>query len=127
MLLSDLLLEADLLERGINVVVHADEAEVSLLFLEVINCFDELACGGYVREYNTSEGEHGTGAKAVNALSTKLIVTSSNNSLTEIVEFSKGKFINYSQKECPKDKTGLTVQFYPDSEVLEDLDEIISS
>ena len=69
--------------------------------------------------YNTSGGEHGTGAKAVNALSTKLIVTTSNNSITEIVEFSKGKFINYSQKECPKDKTGLTVQFYPDPEVLE--------
>ena len=70
--------------------------------------------------YNTSGGEHGTGAKAVNALSTKLVVTTSNNNLTEIVEFSKGKFINYSQKECPKDKTGLTVQFYPDSEVLEE-------
>lgn len=70
--------------------------------------------------YNTSGGEHGTGAKAVNALSTKLIVTTSNNNLTEIVEFSKGKFINYSQKECPKDKTGLTVQFYPDPEVLEE-------
>ena len=70
--------------------------------------------------YNTSGGEHGTGAKAVNALSTKLIVTTSNNSLTEIVEFSKGKFINYSQKECPKNKTGLTVRFYPDSEVLEE-------
>ena len=69
--------------------------------------------------YNTSGGEHGIGAKAVNALSTKLIVTTSNNSITEIVEFSKGKFINYSQKECPKDKTGLTVQFYPDPEVLE--------
>lgn len=69
--------------------------------------------------YNTSGGEHGTGAKAVNALSTKLIVTTSNNSITEIVEFSKGKFINYSQKECSKDKTGLTVQFYPDPEVLE--------
>ena len=69
--------------------------------------------------YNTSGGEHGTGAKAVNALSTKLVVTTSNNNLTEIVEFSKGKFINYSQKECPKDKTGLTVQFYPDPEVLE--------
>lgn len=70
--------------------------------------------------YNTSGGEHGTGAKAVNALSTKLVVTTSNNNLTEIVEFSKGKFINYSQKECSKDKTGLTVQFYPDPEVLEE-------
>lgn len=69
--------------------------------------------------YNTSGGEHGTGAKAVNALSTKLIVTTSNNSITETVEFSRGEFINYSQKECSKDKTGLTVQFYPDPEVLE--------
>lgn len=69
--------------------------------------------------YNTSGGEHGTGAKAVNALSTKLIVTTSNNSLTEKVEFSKGNFVNYSKEKCSKDKTGLTVQFYPDAEVLE--------
>ena len=69
--------------------------------------------------YNTSGGEHGTGAKAVNALSTKLIVTTSNNSITETVEFSRGEFINYSQEKCNKDKTGLTVQFYPDPEVLE--------
>ena len=69
--------------------------------------------------YNTSGGEHGTGAKAVNALSTKLIVTTSNNSITEIVEFSRGEFINYSQEKCNKDKTGLTVQCDTDPEVLE--------
>jgi len=69
--------------------------------------------------YNTSGGEHGTGAKAVNALSTKLIVTTSNEGITEIVEFSKGNFVNYEQKKCDKNKTGLTVQFYPDPEVLE--------
>ena len=69
--------------------------------------------------YNTSGGEHGTGAKAVNALSTKLIVTTSNNEVTEKVEFSKGKFISYSKEECSKEKTGVSVQFYPDSSVLE--------
>ena len=45
--------------------------------------------------YNTSGGEHGTGAKAVNALSTKLVVTTANNGLKELVEFSRGKFIKY--------------------------------
>lgn len=67
--------------------------------------------------YNTSGGEHGTGAKAVNALSTKLVVTTANNGLKELVEFSRGKFIKYKKEESKEN--GLTVLFYPDSEIFE--------
>ena len=67
--------------------------------------------------YNTSGGEHGTGGKAVNALSTKMIVTTAREGIKEIVEFSKGKFI--SSKEIKSNEQGVSVLFYPDAEIFE--------
>lgn len=69
--------------------------------------------------YNTSGGEHGTGGKAVNALSKKMIVTTSREGLKEIVEFSKGQFISHSEEKIDSSITGTSVEFYPDSTVLE--------
>lgn len=70
--------------------------------------------------YNSSGGEHGTGGKAVNALSKKMIVKTSREGIEEIVEFSKGTFISYDKKIIDKNKTGVSVEFYPDKEVLEE-------
>ena len=67
--------------------------------------------------YNTSGGEHGTGGKAVNALSTKMVVTTARDGIKEIVEFSKGKFIN--SKETKSKEQGVSVLFYPDAEIFE--------
>lgn len=69
--------------------------------------------------YNTSGGEHGTGGKAVNALSRKMIVTTSREGIKEIVEFAKGEFVSYNKISINKDVTGTSVEFYPDDEVLE--------
>lgn len=69
--------------------------------------------------YNTSGGEHGTGGKAVNALSKKMIVTTSREGLKEIVEFSKGQFISHNEEKIDPSVTGTSVEFYPDSTVLE--------
>lgn len=69
--------------------------------------------------YNTSGGEHGTGGKAVNALSKKIIVTTSREGLKEIVEFSKGQFISHSEEKIDPSITGTSVEFYPDPTVLE--------
>ena len=69
--------------------------------------------------YNTSGGEHGTGGKAVNALSRKMIVTTSREGIKEIVEFAKGEFVSYNKISINKDITGTSVEFYPDDEVLE--------
>lgn len=69
--------------------------------------------------YNTSGGEHGTGGKAVNALSRKMIVTASREGLKEIVEFSKGQFISHEEEKIDPKVTGTSVEFYPDAEVLE--------
>ena len=70
--------------------------------------------------YNTSGGEHGTGGKAVNALSTKMIVSTAREGYKEIVEFSKGQFISYYQE--PSEETGVTVLFYPDAEIFENIE-----
>ena len=67
--------------------------------------------------YNTSGGEHGTGGKAVNALSTKMVVTTAREGIKEIVEFSKGKFLN--SKEIKSKEQGVSVLFYPDAEIFE--------
>lgn len=69
--------------------------------------------------YNTSGGEHGTGGKAVNALSKKMIVTTSREGLKEIVEFSKGQFISHNEEKIDPSIIGTSVEFYPDSTVLE--------
>lgn len=69
--------------------------------------------------YNTSGGEHGTGGKAVNALSTKMIVKTRRDCIEEVVEFSKGKFISYKENKIDKSITGTSVEFYPDETVLE--------
>lgn len=69
--------------------------------------------------YNTSGGEHGTGGKAVNALSKKMIVKTRREGLEEIVEFSRGQFISYETNQIDKKITGTSVEFYPDEEVLE--------
>ena len=49
--------------------------------------------------YNTSGGEHGTGGKAVNALSKKMVVSTAREGIKETVEFSCGQFISYSKEE----------------------------
>ena len=69
--------------------------------------------------YNTSGGEHGTGGKAVNALSKKMIVTTSREGLKETVEFSKGQFISHNKEKIDPNITGTSVEFYPDPTVLE--------
>lgn len=69
--------------------------------------------------YNTSGGEHGTGGKAVNAISRKMIVKTRRDGIEEIVEFAKGKFVNHKENKIDKSITGTYVEFYPDPEVME--------
>lgn len=69
--------------------------------------------------YNTSGGEHGTGGKAVNALSKSMIVKTRREGIEEVVEFSRGQFISHKENKIDKSITGTSVEFYPDPEVLE--------
>lgn len=72
--------------------------------------------------YNTSGGQHGVGVKAVNAISKRFIAKTKREGLEEIVEFSKGKFINYSSNKIDKSISGTCIEFYPDPEVMETVD-----
>lgn len=69
--------------------------------------------------YNTSGGQHGVGSKAVNAVSQKFIAMTSREGLKETVEFSKGQFISHNEEKIDPNITGTSVEFYPDSTVLE--------
>lgn len=69
--------------------------------------------------YNTSGGQHGVGSKAVNAVSRKFIAMTSREGLKETVEFSKGQFISHNEEKIDSNITGTSVEFYPDSTVLE--------
>lgn len=69
--------------------------------------------------YNSSGGEHGTGGKAVNAISRKMIVKTRREGIEEAVEFAKGKFVKYTTNKINKDITGTYVEFYPDPEIME--------
>lgn len=70
--------------------------------------------------YNTSGGEHGTGGKAVNALSKKMIVSTSREGTKEVIEFSRGQFI--SNKQEKSSETGVEVLFYPDDTIFETIE-----
>ena len=72
--------------------------------------------------YNTSGGEHGTGGKAVNALSKSMIVKTRREGIEEVVEFSKGQFISHKENKIDKSITGTSVEFYPDPEILETIE-----
>ena len=72
--------------------------------------------------YNTSGGEHGTGGKAVNALSKSMIVKTRREGIEEVVEFSRGQFISHKENKIDKSITGTSVEFYPDPEVLETIE-----
>lgn len=48
-----------------------------------------------------------------------MIVTTERDGEKEIVEFSKGKFVSYSTEAIDKNKSGVSVLFYPDSDIFE--------
>lgn len=69
--------------------------------------------------YNSSGGQHGLGAKAVNALSKQITVISFSDGIEEIVKFEKGYSVYYNSKKCPENQHGTIVQFYPDESIFE--------
>ncbi len=79
-------------------------------------CLTVLHAGGKFggNGYKVSGGLHGVGAAVVNALSKKLIVTVYTKGKIYQQEFRRGK-IMYDLKEIgATDRTGTTVQFWPD-------------
>lgn len=105
--------------RGIPVDIHPTEnlpaATLVLTTLHAGGKFDQDT-------YKVSGGLHGVGVSVVNALSKRLIMTINKNGHIYRQEFAKG--IPQSNLEIIGDtkKHGTTIEFFPDSEVMEVLE-----
>lgn len=112
--------------RGIPVDIHPTEkipaATVVLTVLHAGGKFDKDT-------YKVSGGLHGVGVSVVNALSKKLVATIKRDGNIYRQEFAKGIPTTELEKIKATNRTGTTIEFWPDGEIFEILefdDEILS-
>ena len=112
--------------RGIPVDIHPTEkipaATVVLTVLHAGGKFDKDT-------YKVSGGLHGVGVSVVNALSKKLVATIKRDGNIYRQEFAKGIPTTELEKIKITNRTGTTIEFWPDGEIFEILefdDEILS-
>ncbi|WP_297961032.1 ATP-binding protein, partial [uncultured Campylobacter sp.] len=112
--------------RGIPVDIHPTEkipaATVVLTVLHAGGKFDKDT-------YKVSGGLHGVGVSVVNALSKKLVATIKRDGNIYRQEFAKGIPTTELEKIKTTNRTGTTIEFWPDGEIFEILefdDEILS-
>ena len=112
--------------RGIPVDMHPTEkipaATVVLTVLHAGGKFDKDT-------YKVSGGLHGVGVSVVNALSKKLVATIKRDGNIFKQEFSKGIPVSDLEVVKTTNRTGTTIEFWPDDEIFEILefdDEILS-
>ena len=87
-------------------------------------CFTEEHAGGKFLNatgesgYNSAGGMHGLGTKCVNALSKKMIVSTTRDGKCETIVFENGEIKKHTTEKS-ENHSGVSVQFYPDSQYLE--------
>ena len=89
---------------------------------KLVECLAKINTGG---KYDTgafyrSVGLNGIGTKAVNALSTKLVVESIRDGYLKRAEFSRGHLIKEAPRRPTRAKSGTRTIFEPDLEIFKD-------
>ncbi|MCC3161148.1 MAG: DNA topoisomerase (ATP-hydrolyzing) subunit B [Mollicutes bacterium PWAP] len=102
--------------RGIPVAKHAktgiSSVETVLTILHAGGKFDSST-------YKVSGGLHGVGASVVNALSKYLKVWVKRDKKEYYAEFTKGKIFKALSEIGFSEKTGTTIEFFPDFEIMD--------
>ncbi|MGN0010270.1 MAG: DNA topoisomerase IV subunit B [Marinilabiliaceae bacterium] len=88
---------------------------------KVVDVASKMNTGGKYDSaaFQKSIGLNGVGIKAVNALSTRFVVTAVRDGQMKCVEFSKGIVVREHDIEPTDQKNGTLVEFTPDAEIFE--------
>lgn len=102
--------------RGIPIGIHPTEKIPTLTVVLTV-----LHAGGKFDKdtYKVSGGLHGVGVSVVNALSKRLIATVQREGGIYRQEFAKGKATSELEKISSSQKSGTTIEFFPDETIFE--------
>lgn len=89
---------------------------------KVVDCYSKMNTGRNFKGDFASIGMNGVGVKAVNALSTSLLVQSVRDGKIKKAEFSKGKLIKEYPIEYTTEKNGTMASFLPDDSIFVNFD-----
>ena len=89
---------------------------------KVVDCYSKMNTGRNFKGDFASIGMNGVGVKAVNALSTNLLVQSVRDGKMKRAEFSKGKLIKEYPIEDTTEKNGTMASFLPDDTIFVNFD-----